>query len=558
MANQCASPLLDAFHRTLLPDLDQDCKELSARGRFMINPSNVFDQSVEAQSIEEKTSEMLDADTSLKYSRGVASPLGVSVAENGINFAVFSRHATRVSLCLSKCEREDNQQMDDGMLEVPLDPQINKTGDVWHIYIEMYRHIVPKVSIRGEEEFGRVILRRVVKVEKSYRTIPIFRRACGSSGKTCCPQIPLTSHLEEVSSPSNASCCHLAEELHLLMSFHATLHCVTIFKRVVKVSDPPCIMPLYSKEVQKHGGSFQQFVEALDALGEASHCLTFIVEDSSIVAGGTKCFTHGLSQSGIVYGYRIDGPQGWGQGHRFDSSVILLDPYAKLVSGRKRFGDVSDKMSKFLGTYDFTSPPFDWGPDYKLPNIPETDLVIYEMNVRAFTADGSSGLDPDICGSYLGVIEKIPYLLELGINAVELLPAFEFDEFEFQRYPNPRNHMLHIVIRFMCDVFKINTWGYSTMNFFAPMSRYASSGGGSLVASHQFKEMVKALHNARIAGFIYFDNDSITTLDDSAPSIRLEALRRLEAGDVVDLICFNNESAFSCLEYGQPLVLTIP
>ncbi|KAG6474419.1 hypothetical protein ZIOFF_068354 [Zingiber officinale] len=353
MANQCASPLLDAFHRTLLPDLDQDCKELSARGRFMINPSNVFDQSVEAQSIEftfniEKTSEMLDADTSLKYSRGVASPLGVSVAENGINFAVFSRHATRVSLCLSKCEREDNQQMDDGMLEVPLDPQINKTGDVWHIYIE------------------------------------------------------------------------------------------------------------------------------------------------------------GLSQSGIVYGYRIDGPQGWGQGHRFDSSVILLDPYAKLVSGRKRFGDVSDKMSKFLGTYDFTSPPFDWGPDYKLPNIPEADLVIYEMNVRAFTADGSSGLDPDICGSYLGVIEKIPYLLELGINAVELLPAFEFDEFEFQRYPNPRNHM-------------INTWGYSTMNFFAPMSRYASSGGGSLVASHQFKEMVKALHNARIEVILDVVYNHTNEADDDHP-----------------------------------------
>lgn len=93
-------------------------------------------------------------------------------------------------------------------------------------------------------------------------------------------------------------------------------------------------------------------------------------------------------------------------------------------------------MSKFLGTYDFTSAPFDWGPDYKLPSIPEvklkngilpkkfvslctepsfydlvffvqTDLVIYEMNVRAFTADGSGGLDPEICGSYLGVIEKV-------------------------------------------------------------------------------------------------------------------------------------------------------
>ncbi|MCI06027.1 isoamylase 3 chloroplastic-like, partial [Trifolium medium] len=99
------------------------------------------------------------------------------------------------------------------------------------------------------------------------------------------------------------------------------------------------------------------------------------------------------------------------------------------------------KLSKFLGTYDFDSLPFDWGENYKLPNIAEKDLVIYEMNVRAFTMDESSGLDNNIRGSYLGVIEKIPHLLELGINAVELLPIFEFDELELQRRPNPRDHM---------------------------------------------------------------------------------------------------------------------
>ncbi|KAG6492938.1 hypothetical protein ZIOFF_047909 [Zingiber officinale] len=87
------------------------------------------------------------------------------------------------------------------------------------------------------------------------------------------------------------------------------------------------------------------------------------------------------------------------KGHHFDSSVILLDPYAKLVSIRKRFGDITDKMSMFLGTYDFTSSPFDW-------------------------VDGSSGLDPKICGSHLGVTDEILHLLGLGINAVELLPVF--------------------------------------------------------------------------------------------------------------------------------------
>ncbi|KAG4922044.1 hypothetical protein JHK84_050889 [Glycine max] len=73
----------------------------------------------------------------------------------------------------------------------------------------------------------------------------------------------------------------------------------------------------------------------------------------------------------------------------------------------------------------------------------QKDLVIYEMNAWAFTSDESSGLDSNIRGSYLGMIEKIPHLLELGINAVELLPVFEFDELEFQRRPNPRDHMVH-------------------------------------------------------------------------------------------------------------------
>jgi isoamylase len=106
-------------------------------------------------------------------------------------------------------------------------------------------------------------------------------------------------------------------------------------------------------------------------------------------------------------------------------------------------------------------------------------------------------------------------LLELGVNAVELLPVFEFDELEFKRYSNPRDHMvnsnmLHLCmmssqfIAELCGVtfhllnWKVNTWGYSTINFFAPMTRYASAGGGPLAASRELKQMVKALHNAGI------------------------------------------------------------
>ena len=82
-------------------------------------------------------------------------------------------------------------------------------------------------------------------------------------------------------------------------------------------------------------------------------------------------------------------------------------------------------------------------------------------------------------GTYLGVVDKIPHLVELGITAVELLPPFEFDELEFQRIPGPRNHM-------------VNVWGYSTLAFFAPMSRYGTQGAAAAAAAREFKTMVKA------------------------------------------------------------------
>ncbi|KAK8951438.1 hypothetical protein KSP39_PZI003042 [Platanthera zijinensis] len=287
-------------------------------------------------------------DLPLKYSLGKAHPLGASAVDGGINFSMFSQHASSVIICISISERNDVDKLLNFTIEVPLDPRKNKTGDIWHICVE------------------------------------------------------------------------------------------------------------------------------------------------------------GLPDSGVLYGYRVDGPQGWDQGHRFDVNNILLDPYAKLVSGRRIFGDVKQRMSKFLGTYDFHSSPFDWGSNYKLPDIPEKDLLIYEMNVRSFTVDESSGLDPEIRGSYLGAICKIPHLLELGVNAVELLPVFEFDELEFQRYPNPRNHL-------------INTWGYSTMNFFAPMSRYASAGAGPLAASLEFKKMVQAFHNAGIEVILDVVYNHTNEADDDHP-----------------------------------------
>ncbi|GJP38096.1 hypothetical protein CLOM_g22541 [Closterium sp. NIES-68] len=208
---------------------------------------------------------------------------------------------------------------------------------------------------------------------------------------------------------------------------------------------------------------------------------------------------------GMLYAYKVDGPKGWGEGNRFDPSVLLLDPYAPLVDGRRRFGDPSQRMARMYGTFDFESEPFDWGEaEAKREPIPEKDVIIYEMNVRAYTADPSSGIDKGRRGSFSAVADKAQHLVELGVNAVELLPIFEYDEMEFQRRPNPRDHM-------------VNTWGYSTVNFFAPMSRYASNEGGPVAAAREVKEMVKRLHAAGVEVILDVVYNHTNEADDTFP-----------------------------------------
>jgi len=196
--------------------------------------------------------------------------------------------------------------------------------------------------------------------------------------------------------------------------------------------------------------------------------------------------------SRLVYGVRVEGSGGWETTHRWDSDRILLDPYAPLVYlGRKEFG-VRDEAegfepetgSSFWGTFDFDDAAltdFDWGEGYRKPGTEWKDTVIYEMSVRLFTSDESSGLPAGSRGTFEGVRRKIPHLKDLGVTCVELLPIFEYDELEFQRSPNPRDHM-------------VNVWGYSHINFFAPMSRFGSGGGGPAKAALEFKELVKDLH----------------------------------------------------------------
>ena len=228
----------------------------------------------------------------------------------------------------------------------------------------------------------------------------------------------------------------------------------------------------------------------------------------------------GLPPKDVLYGFRVAGEGGWDTPFRWDSTRVLLDPYARYVVGRARFG-VRDEFeqfetkvgSRFLGTFDFTTTPFDWGPSYRKPALAPEDLVIAELAVRSFTADPSSGVAPTRRGTFLGLADKIPHLLSLGVNAVELLPVFEYDELEFQRHPNPRDHMTNI-------------WGYSHLNFFAPMSRFGAAsheekkalpGSDPVATAAEFKEMVRKLHAAGIEVILDVVYNHTAEADDDDP-----------------------------------------
>ena len=156
------------------------------------------------------------------------------------------------------------------------------------------------------------------------------------------------------------------------------------------------------------------------------------------------------------YAYRVDGPYDPKKGLIFDRTKYLLDPYAKAVTGQSMWGDASPGEQHYKARV--VKDDFDWGTS-KQPLLPMEDLIIYELHVRGFTKDASSGvLHP---GTFDGLMEKLPYLLELGVNVVELMPIFEFDE--MQDYREVDGEKLY------------NYWGYNTVSFFAPNTSYTAS-----------------------------------------------------------------------------------
>ena len=163
-----------------------------------------------------------------------------------------------------------------------------------------------------------------------------------------------------------------------------------------------------------------------------------------------------LNIEDFEYAYRVDGPYEPEKGKIFDKSKYLLDPYAKAVTGQSEWGSSSPRGQHYKARV--VKDDFDWG-DLESPLIPMEDLVIYELHVRGFTKDGSSGVKHP--GTFAGLMEKLPYLKELGINAIELMPIFEFDE--MQDYREEGGQKLY------------NYWGYSTVSFFAPNTSYTAS-----------------------------------------------------------------------------------
>lgn len=190
----------------------------------------------------------------------------------------------------------------------------------------------------------------------------------------------------------------------------------------------------------------------------------------------------GLDIEDFEYAYRLDGPYDESKGLLFDKNRILLDIYAKAVTGQRIWGTKNEDGSFYKARV--VRDNFDWGKE-KNPLIPMEDLVIYELHVRGFTKHDSSLVTCP--GTFSGVMEKIPYLKELGVNAVELMPIFEFDEMKDSREVDGKQ--------------VIDYWGYNTVSFFAPNTSYA----GNLEYNregNELKTLIKALNENGIECFL--------------------------------------------------------
>lgn len=175
------------------------------------------------------------------------------------------------------------------------------------------------------------------------------------------------------------------------------------------------------------------------------------------------------------YAFSFDGPYEPAKGLLFNEENVLLDPYSRAVTGQRKWGEKPEGGKDFEYRARVVKSNFDWG-NIKQLDQPFEDLVIYETHVRGYTKDKSSGVSAP--GTFAGLKDKIPYLKDLGINAVELMPIFEFDEMESARVVD--------------GVQLYNYWGYNTVSFFAPNTSYAFNEEHNHEGD-ELKSLIKAL-----------------------------------------------------------------
>lgn len=229
--------------------------------------------------------------------------------------------------------------------------------------------------------------------------------------------------------------------------------------------------------------------------------------------------------AGQIYAYRAYGPYQPERGLRFDSNKVLTDPYSRALANtnnysRQAAAQPGDNCAAALRSIVVDTSQYDWEDDVPL-RIPYSESVIYELHVGGFTKSPTSGLPPHQRGTFSGVREKIPYLKELGITAVELLPINQFDE---QDAPSGRT----------------NYWGYTPIAFFAPHADYGSSKD-PLAVLDEFRDMVKALHRAGIEVILDVVFNHTAEGSETGPTLSFKGL----ANDAYYILDSSNPAKYS-------------
>lgn len=197
--------------------------------------------------------------------------------------------------------------------------------------------------------------------------------------------------------------------------------------------------------------------------------------DSYRIGDTYSMLVYDIKPDEFEYAFSFDGPYEPAKGLLFNEENVLLDPYSRAVTGQRKWGEKPEEGKDFEYRARVVKSSFDWG-NIKQLEQPFEDLVIYEIHVRGYTKDKSSGVSAP--GTFAGLKDKIPYLKDLGMNAVELMPIFEFDEMESARVVD--------------GVQLYNYWGYNTVSFFAPNTSYAFNEEHNHEGD-ELKSLIKAL-----------------------------------------------------------------